>query len=332
LILFALCAPYYLDATNISKLTAYFTLYSKSPAFIDSAAYLLFRELQPAGASPVSILGVSYDLNQMLFPSPEQTIPLELDFPAPEASAPEITPSPTPVPEFRLGDVIPLRAGVIIDHNGNPVPDGTLVDFVFSAAGGASITRQSSTTTGGTARTTYSVASPGTLEITVFSEAARSDVMRFEIASPGDEPPTLTPTQTPSPEPTATATITPRPLPPPAPTPVSAAPLTPGFADWMIAILVSGLVGWGCYQLAAFAGHVRWGVRLGFLAAIGGLLAYCYLVAGLPGSQDLLEGSISRAVLLSTATGSLVGLVAALIWRALTIAGQKRSAGEEQSK
>ena len=331
-IVFALSAPYYLDATNISKLTAFFGLYSKSPEFIDAAAYLLFRELQPVGASPVSILGSRYNLNQALFPAPNQVIPLEVDLPAPEGPAPEITPSPTPPPEFRLGDLIPLRAGVIFDLNNNPVPDGTLVEFVFSTAGGASVTRQAATTINGMAQTTFSVSTPGALEIYATSEAARSNTLRFEIASPGGEIAPPTPTATPTPEPTATATQTPEPTPVPAPTPVVESPDAPGIGDWLIAVLVSGLMGWACYQLAVFAGQVRWGVRIGFLVASGGLLAYCYLVAGLPGSQALLQDSISKAVLISTALGSLLGLAAALVWRAFSRAEQKRSLEKEQSK
>jgi len=31
LIVFAFCAPFYLDATNVSKLSAYFALYSQNP-------------------------------------------------------------------------------------------------------------------------------------------------------------------------------------------------------------------------------------------------------------------------------------------------------------
>ncbi|MCK7519452.1 MAG: hypothetical protein MZV64_17820 [Ignavibacteriales bacterium] len=33
-ILFSFTAPYYLDATDISKLTAYYALYSKQPGFL----------------------------------------------------------------------------------------------------------------------------------------------------------------------------------------------------------------------------------------------------------------------------------------------------------
>jgi len=53
IIVFAANAPNYLDATDISKLTAYFGLFSKSPPFIDIAARLLFKEIAiPSGSLP----------------------------------------------------------------------------------------------------------------------------------------------------------------------------------------------------------------------------------------------------------------------------------------
>ena len=42
---FAFNAPYYLDATDISKLTAYYAFYSKINPFIDVAARILFQEV-----------------------------------------------------------------------------------------------------------------------------------------------------------------------------------------------------------------------------------------------------------------------------------------------
>jgi hypothetical protein len=58
------------------------------------------------------------------------------NLPAPEAT-PEATTTvePPPPPEFRIGDIIPIRTGVILDHNGNPVPDGTPVSFIFTLSG-----------------------------------------------------------------------------------------------------------------------------------------------------------------------------------------------------
>ncbi len=46
-IVFAFSAPYYLDATEISKITAYYGIYSKVPVALDVAARILFHELMP---------------------------------------------------------------------------------------------------------------------------------------------------------------------------------------------------------------------------------------------------------------------------------------------
>ncbi len=90
IILFSFTAPYYFDATDTSKLTAYYGLYSKQPAYIDVAARLLFQELTPAGFSPVSIPGTGYDLLDVTRPNPDQIITLSLDSP-PEAVPTEFT-------------------------------------------------------------------------------------------------------------------------------------------------------------------------------------------------------------------------------------------------
>ena len=79
LILFSFTAPYYLDATDISKMTAYYGLYSKQPAFVEVAARLLFQQIPAQGASPVSIPAVGYDLITVTSPDPDQVIPLTLD-------------------------------------------------------------------------------------------------------------------------------------------------------------------------------------------------------------------------------------------------------------
>ena len=79
MILFSFTAPYYLDATDISKLTAYYALYSKQPDFVDVAARLLFQQVTVQGTSPVSIPAVGYDLITQTSPDPAQVIPLSLD-------------------------------------------------------------------------------------------------------------------------------------------------------------------------------------------------------------------------------------------------------------
>ena len=47
-VVFSFNAPYYLDATNISQVTAYYGLYSKQPQFLEIAARLLFQEEKTA--------------------------------------------------------------------------------------------------------------------------------------------------------------------------------------------------------------------------------------------------------------------------------------------
>ncbi len=114
-VVFAFNAPYYLDATDISKVTAYYAMYSKSQPFIDLAARILFREVSPQGSSPVSIPGVGYDLITATTPDPDQVISLKLDLPevVEGTPTPGITPEPTLSPVFRIGDTIPITDG---DH------------------------------------------------------------------------------------------------------------------------------------------------------------------------------------------------------------------------
>src|SRR5262245_18216747 len=95
--LFSFTAPYYLDATDISKLSAYYALYSKQPAFVHVAARLLLQEVPFQGVSPVSIPAVGYHLLIETSPDPAQVIPLSLE--QAESSEPlqgTITPEPSP--------------------------------------------------------------------------------------------------------------------------------------------------------------------------------------------------------------------------------------------
>ncbi len=73
------------------------------------------------------------------------------------------------------------------------------------------------------------------------------------------------------------------------------------------------------YRLAAYFGQVRWGVRSGFLALIGGLTAYCYLALGLPGSKNLLESFGAWGIVLVTLLGCAAGMLATWSWRALRL-------------
>ena len=323
LILFALCAPYYLDATNISKLTAYYGLYTKMPQAVDVSAYLFFGELRASGASPVSIPGISYNLTDALFPDPNRVIPLELDLLSPE-TLPDvtITPSPTPPPQFRIGDLVPLVAGVILDHNGHPVPDGTPVNFIYTIGGDPNSTRQVLFTVDGIARTVYAINNSGVLQIRAESENALSEILQLEIPSPSGEiatlPPTETPTEIPSPTPSETPilpTETPEPMPTSNP---------PGLLEWIIAVVISSIIGAFSYRIAIQIGQVRWGVRAGFLAFIGGLTSYSIISFQMTIGELYFGDSVVLNIILSTILGAFLGLLVVVFWKLVLEAMHQR--------
>ena len=315
-ILFSFGAPYYFDATDISHLTAYYALYSKQAPFLDVAARLLFQELTPAGASPVSISALGYDLISITAPDPNQIIPLMLDLPAvpvsTSASTPVSTPVPTAVPLFRIGDTIAIRTGVINDHNGNPVPDGTVVHFsmTLTGEGGNILQEADANTTNGIARVSFGLDKPGLLEIRATSDpAALSEVLQLDVSAGQAAAVTvIVPVQT-----TQTAVVM-------TATPQSeqssfvtrqGAPLFSAWLLTMILLLVGGL-------LAFFAGNRlesrKWGMRWGLCAVSCGLLAYNYFAFGLPGSQDFTVSNGMSGILGVTLCGLLFGWGIGWLW------------------
>jgi beta-N-acetylhexosaminidase len=311
LVVFGFDAPYYLDATEISKLSAYYGLFSKIPQFVDTAARVMFGEIPaPRGDLPVSVSGINYDLISATSPDPNQTIELLMDIPEANLG----TPVPTLTPQLTIGDLIPVRTDVILDHNGHAVPDGTIVDFILST-GLNELATQKETSQNGIARTTFLVEESGTIVIHARSEPAiESNFLQFDI--PPEGIPTIEfvitqfPTETATDEPEATEVV--------VPTDSSVAPPPPGSTglfDWMIAVGVSILVGAAIYWFTTTFGIIRWGVRSGLLAIIGGLLAYMYIALHLPGSEQLLSVPGAWGVLLITVLGAGVGWGASFGWR-----------------
>ena len=223
LVLFAFNAPYFLDETEISQLTAYYAFYSKGPAYLRSAARLLFQQFQPGGASPVAIPAIG-PLN--LNPDPNQSIQLEpiqkIDA---DGETVELKEQETPVStlDLKVGEGILFRTDTIIDKNGNPVPDGTVVDFFrFYPLEGLSLEPLSAGTVNGIAKITIIKERDTPLQIRASSNLAVQGVP-FNIG-PGiiDTPTptvTATPTPTDTPTPTATTTATPTNTPSPTATP-----------------------------------------------------------------------------------------------------------------
>ncbi len=329
-VVFAFNAPYYLDATDISKLSAYYGMYSKTAPFVDVAARILFQELVPAGFLPVSVPGVGYDLIYATSPDPNQEIPLYLgngnipraSQPTPEAT--QATQAPTPVPVFRVGDVIPLHTGVIYDHNHKSVPDGTPVRFVFSLISESSGSTQQqidTVTVDGLANATYRIERPGLLEIHAANDqGARTNLLRLDITSGvsvgvTEVAPTPQPTETPTPLPTPTVTVT------VTPTATSVPPLPPTvkMKDWFLAfMLILGsaiIVSWYGIRQAI----TRWGLRWALCGIIGGMVAYNYVALKLPGSEELLRKAGTPGVVLVTVSGVLLGWGVGIAWRLMAV-------------
>ena len=310
-IVFSFNAPYYFDTTDISKFTAYYGLYSKIPAFLDVATRVLFQELSADGALPVSVPGIAYDLITATSPDPNQVIPLYLDVPTTPSEGTS-TPMPTPPTTFKIGDIIPLRTGVILDQNHHIVPDGTVVRFLFKLGGETGPIQQiEQVTAEGVASTTYRIQALGPIEISVVSEPAlTSQVLQLNILEgEGGVPvfitPTSLPTLTPTPSPTPTLTPVVTETPPPS------EPQAPGMGDWLLALILS----WGGAVGIFFVGRrfsIRWGLRWSSLAALGGMLAFFLLILGLPGAFAWLEkagtGGLAGIILAGIITGWLLGV------------------------
>jgi beta-N-acetylhexosaminidase len=325
-IVFSFNAPNYLDATDISKLTAYYGFYSKIQAFIDVAARILYREVQPGGQLPITVPGVGYDLSEVTSPDPGQVIPLFIDtqvqpisgteLPVPLPTLPNQTLEPTEPPTFTAGDTIPIRTGIIRDHNRHPVPDGTPVRFMFIRNGDLSTAQQIVTTTQqGSARASYKIENDGLLEIRVSSDPAlTSEIFTLNISkgiSAGVTAIVPSPLPTETPQPTPTPTLTPT----FEPTPVPVVPMQIGFGDWLLAMLIIAASAIGVYFAGVWWGSVRWGVRWALCAVMGGALVYAYLALDMPGVNQWIQSAGRSAVLGLTLVGVMLGWGGGLAWR-----------------
>jgi beta-N-acetylhexosaminidase len=317
IIAFAFNAPYYLDSTDISKITAYYGIYSKIPGFIDTAARILFQEMQPVGSLPVTVPGIGYDLITATSPDPNQVITLALDFPETPPIAGTAVPEPTltPSPLFNVGDNLPIKTGVILDHNGHPVPNGTVVRFSFTVGGeGGSTTQVETTTTAGIARSGYRIASTGLLEIKAASDpAASSQVLQLDISGAGGGMITaIAPTPIPSItlEPTETALPTPEVTAQPDPAVQSESRLV----TWLLVVFILWAAAAGVYWFTSARYSYRWGIRYALGGVIGGMAGYFVSMIWWQKSAFDSAGLGGIRVLLIAIMGMLLGWAAVWFW------------------
>jgi beta-N-acetylhexosaminidase len=311
IIVFAFNAPYFLDATDISKLTAYYCLYSKSAPFVEVAARLLFRELSPAGSLPVSVAGIGYDLFTATTPDPNQVIGLSMDISSLSASTTSVTPEATPTTPFKVGDTVSVRTSIILDQNGHPVPDGTGVRFNISLSGEGGVVQQiDAVTIQGLAGASFSIARPGLIEIRAESDPAFSSVvLQLDVSGESFSVTVLAPTPI--------NTMTPKPVVLVTPDVEIIAPLAkgyPGFGGWFGMMITLGGLGMIVYSVALRYISMRWAVRWVLCIVAGGLLAYTYLALQLPGAGGFLQRNGWLGIIGVVILGVAVGFGSAFSW------------------
>ncbi|MCL5995186.1 MAG: hypothetical protein M1546_03920 [Chloroflexi bacterium] len=317
-VVFAFGAPYYLDTTEISKLTAYFGVYSHAQPFLEAAVRVLFGEIPPNGASPVSITALNYSLLQQTAPDPNQVIPL---------SAGDLittTQVSEGLLELKIGEKLKLRAGPVYDRNGHIVPDGTPVQLVLAYPAERVEQQQPAVSTrDGIAETTVVIERKGKLEIRAVAEPAQTSyVIRVDIGDNAASIETIKPTAMPTgtPEPTATATD--------KPTAEATSAATPAVTNQPPAQIVrSNIVGFVVTSLALVvialvailtlngtrrvSLSMRW--RLILLSWSAGWIAYVLYATGVPGTTQLASILGWYGSVLLAAVIALIVLLVALV-------------------
>lgn len=288
LVLFAFNAPYFLDETEISQLTAYYGFYSKGPAYLEAAARLLFQQFEPMGAAPVNIPAIGpLDLS----PDPTQTIQLQplqkIDKDGDLTSLTEQS-QPISVIDLQVGEGIRFRTSMIVDKNGHPVPDGTLVNFLrYYPLEGLSLEPLTAATVRGVAEIPIFKERDTPLQVKASSELAVQSVV-FNIG-PGivETPtptatftpfPTDTPTITPTPSATFVPSATPEPSPTPTPVPLVVAPPPPArpvnVVDLVYSLLGMLVIGGIAFTLGSDRLQLEERVRSALVAIASGLVGY----------------------------------------------------------
>lgn len=330
-IVFAFGAPYYLDSTQITKLSAYYALYNKNRATLESAARLLMQEMKPTGALPVSLRAIGYDLNTQIAPDPGQVLALRLlngneALPLPDPSATPVAESAEPL--FRLGEAVRIETGPILDHNGNLVPDGSVVRFTVKLAGESLIIAQpEATTVNGLARIEYRIEREGVFEVSVVAEPATTSGI-LVLNTQGGQAQLLMPTPTPTVAPSPVPQTTPEIAPPPQEPEKGAKSGFPRLSEWLLMVLLLALGAVLAYWLGhAWWGGALWGLRGALCTVLGGLLAYLSLYLGIEGIAGYMRTNSSWFVSQIMTVGLLFGWIAGLLWWLMAV-GLRRSRGK----
>lgn len=184
-VVLALNAPYFLDATEVSQLSAYFGVNSSTEMFIENAVSGLFQSETPRGAPVYNVPGTNYtNLTDRLKPNPELGIPLQI-FVNEElvGEVPRVDDEEEIETIFvPFGQALRLQAGPILDKNGHIVPDDTPVEFeAVSESGESILIAEPVFTRNGQASRTVQFNRDGQIEIAAISDLASSEQLEIFI-------------------------------------------------------------------------------------------------------------------------------------------------------
>ncbi len=288
IIVFSFDAPYYFDATEISAFSAFYCLYSKSPSFVEVAARIIFQEITPQGSSPVSISGIAYDLITAMTPAPDQIIPLSVDedaaqFIIDEEGTKQIEgETESTLPVIKLGGILPVKTGIIVDHNNNPVPDGTVVRFtMYEQGANISIQQVESVTKNGFAKASVSLQDAGLHEIRVVSEPAlNSQILVLDISEEEAIIIAIIPTPIPKLEESAekyeSVTVFPE---------IILEKNNNKVSEWFVATAFSWILGVAVYYLLQNYFLIKDRIKISGSSIVGGLFNTAWFIFDFPGTS-----------------------------------------------
>ncbi|HUN23775.1 MAG TPA: glycoside hydrolase family 3 N-terminal domain-containing protein, partial [Anaerolineales bacterium] len=330
-IVFSVDAPYYLGASEISQITAYYGLYSWNPAFLQVAANLLFQEFTASGKPPVSIDAVSYNLTNQLQADTSKPFDIFIDESVQSLQlTPEITNSPEATAPLAVpeGQTLSLFTSLLLDKNGHVLKDGSEVRFEVTYLSQSGLTQTVFTNSvDGVARVQIPTRQTGLVEVVAFAGEAISNLQQYDIRGETIIPilPTATPqptsTETPIPTPTATATINP-----------AGGDSTPTFGVNQATVDIGDLLATAFITLALSS--LAWrlsdsrqqpisrGVKMVLLVWIGVWLSYNYYALNGPGVAEMAEINAWAPILFAT-VGGVLGLLLGFVFFA-------RNAGDGQ--
>jgi beta-N-acetylhexosaminidase len=263
-------------------------LYSKLPSFVEVAARIIFQEITPQGASPVSIPGIAYDLITAMTPAPDQIITLLVDEDAAQSIMDEQgteqtngEPEGTPL-FFKLGSILPVKTGIIVDHNNNPVPDGTVVRFSMNEQGAnTSIQQIESITENGIAKTSVTLQYVGLHEIRAVSEPAlSSQILVLDIS----EEEAIVSAIFPTPIPTIEESLDGEELVISSPE-IDSEENNNKVSEWFVATVFSWILGVVIFYLLQNYFMIEDRIKISGSSIVGGLFNTAWLMFDFPGSS-----------------------------------------------